>query len=88
VTNCIEAVMCAIGCVDLNGFPPSFSFACVSNCTAQACPSAQLFIDNVLTCAVQALPMCFGGGGGGGIFNCIQMHCGPEINACIGATCN
>ena len=86
VKGCIEVVGCAFTCIDLDGFPPQFSTTCVANCVSQGCANVQFFVDQVLTCAVQALiSECLGGGD---TLQCIQEACSPEIAACIGATCN
>jgi hypothetical protein len=86
-TTCIEAVMCAFNCVDTSATPPSFSFACISNCSAQACANAQFAVDQVLTCAEQALFTDCLTGGGGGVLACVQKKCSAEINVCIGTQC-
>jgi hypothetical protein len=53
----------------------------VSNCVALGCADVQFFVDQVLTCAIGALPVC------GGDFGCIQQECDAEFAACLGATC-
>jgi hypothetical protein len=74
-------------CIDLQATPPSFSLTCVSNCVAEGCPNVQFFVDQVINCAISALPQCIGGGGGG-VFGCIMNQCSSQFSACIGATCN
>jgi len=56
---------------------------CVSNCVAQGCADVQFFVDQVLNCAIFALPSC-----GGDIQGCLFEQCSSEIAACLGATCN
>jgi hypothetical protein len=80
--TCFEIVTCAFQCIDLEQDPPAFSITCVANCVSQGCADVQFFVDQVLTCAVSALPNC------GGDFGCIQSECDAEIAACLGAQCN
>jgi hypothetical protein len=80
--SCLEVITCAFACIDLMQMPPKFSLTCVSNCVAQGCADVQFFVDQVLDCAILALPAC------GGDPTCIQKACDTEIAACIGAKCN
>jgi hypothetical protein len=80
--SCIEVVGCAFKCIDLTQVPPKFSLTCVANCVSQGCADVQFFVDQVLDCAIQALPTC------GADFGCVQTECDAEVAACIGATCD
>lgn len=83
--NCFQIVTCALGCVQLDKDPPEFSVSCVANCVAQGCPDVQFFVDQALTCAflnLDEIANC-----NGSILECAQQSCGPEMNACLGATC-
>ena len=73
---------CAFECVDLTMDPPGFSVTCVANCVALGCADVQFFVDQVLNCAVGALPIC------GGDFGCVQEECDAQFAACIGANCD
>jgi hypothetical protein len=79
--TCLEVVTCSFQCIDLQQTPPKFSIACVANCVAQGCADVQFFVDQVLNCAIGALPTC------GGNFGCIQQACSTQFAACIAATC-
>jgi hypothetical protein len=79
--GCIQSLQCAIGCVDVNAVPPTFSAVCIANCVAETCADAQVFVNQTLTCAVTNFAVC------GTDFNCIQKACSSQIAACIGATC-
>jgi hypothetical protein len=80
--GCLEVVGCTFQCIDLEQVPPDFSISCVANCVSLGCADVQFFVDQVLDCAFDVLPIC------GGDFGCIQEECDQEFAACIAATCD
>ncbi len=81
--SCFQAFTCSIGCIKLNSNPPQVSISCVANCLAQGCADTQFFFDQAFNCAVfKGIAQCKGPD-----INCLQKVCGPEIAACLGATC-
>ncbi len=83
--NCFQIVTCALGCVELNQNPPKFSVSCVANCVSKGCADVQFFVDEALNCAflhIDDLSGC-----SGNPISCLEKSCGPELSACLGASC-
>ena len=70
--------MCIFGCLDFNSTPPSVSFSCIGDCSAQACADVRFFVDQVVNCAINQIFTC-------GDFNCVMRECGSQIAACLTA---
>ena len=83
--NCLQIVTCALGCIDLGGNPPQFSFTCVANCLSKGCADVQFFVDQVLNCAIQNIEDIIDCEGSP--LSCIEDACGAELSACLGASC-
>jgi hypothetical protein len=84
--NCFEIVTCALGCVQLDQDPPEFSVTCVANCVSKGCADVQFFVDQALTCAflnLDDLTDC----NANNPLTCLTGACGPELDACLAATC-
>ena len=56
----------------------------MANCVSQGCANAQFFVNQVLDCAVGAIPQCIGKGG---IVQCLMKQCGTQLAACLGSSC-
>jgi hypothetical protein len=63
-----------------------FNVTCVANCVSAGCANSQFFVNQVLNCAVGAIPQCIGMGGGG-IVGCLMKQCSSQLAACIGSSC-
>jgi hypothetical protein len=87
VKTCFESFTCVIGCIGFGmGGPPMVNLACIANCVADGCADTQYFLNQAVNCALDSI---IGGGDAGSCMSpsCIETVCGPQIAACLGATC-
>lgn len=88
--TCFSIVTCALQCLQLNQDPPSFSVTCIANCVSKGCPDVQFFVDQALSCAflnIDEIVSCLDDPNGGSTIQCVEESCGPELGACLAATC-
>ncbi len=87
--SCFMIVTCALGCVELQQDPPQFSVTCVANCVSKGCADVQFFVDQTLNCAYQHIDQIADcATGPGSIIKCAEQYCGPEVQACLSASCD
>jgi len=90
VKSCFQSLECVLGCFGgLGGgggfgggdgglmLPPNL-LTCTANCIAPACPSAQVFLNDAVSCFIDNIGTC-----GGLNINCLMSACSSAITACL-----
>jgi hypothetical protein len=80
VLTCAQAVTCGLGCLNFTMIPPQINASCLAGCVSNACPNAQVFINEFFSCALTAAFQCSDP-------QCVLGQCSSELSLCLGSHC-